>query len=487
MIGNVKPLNMLKEPNSLKQNTQTAKWVGVVLSVVVFFLLFFLLPSDLHREAKVAIAMTVSAIILFITEALSFGHISLLIILVTCFTQIVSIDVAFSGFSSGAMFLIIGGMMIAKAVNDTPLTQRMTYYVLQKFGSTTSRVLAGIILISQVQAFFIPATAVRATLLLPVVVSLLQSFDHQRNPNIRRQFMLGVAFGGNISGTAILPAAIGNVLAVEILNIYLGKTISYFEWLLYAFPIWILLIPTIWYIIRKVYPAETREIQGIKKEMNNQLKGLGKVTIKEIRCLVILGITVLLWMTESIHHMHPAVPAIFAAVVLSLPKIGVTTWENVIKINLDTIFVLGATLSLGTILNETGAIEFLGGFLQAGWIVESMKHSLLAVILIVFITQVYHLGVSNVSTAIVTLLPVLIGIATPIGVDPVFIVFTSSLVCLHGFILVVETMPNIIAQGSGYISQKEFIVPGIWATVASSLIMIVVAATWWKWIGFIPY
>ncbi|MBP1931061.1 SLC13 family permease [Ammoniphilus resinae] len=486
MIGNVKPLNKLDKQKSIEQKTQAVKWVGVILSVVIFLLLVFMLPKELHREAKLAIAMTVSAIVLFITEAFSYGQISLLIILFTCFTQIVSIDTALSGFSSGAIFLIIGGMMIAKAVNDTPLTQRMTYYVLQKFGSTTSRVLAGIILISQVQAFFIPATAVRATLLLPVVISLLKTFDHQLNPNIRRQFMLGVAYGGNISGTAILPAAIGNVLAVEILNIYLGTSISYFGWLLYALPIWILLIPTIWYIIRRVYPAESQEIQGIRKEMKEQLQGLGKINVREIRCLIILGITVLLWMTESFHHMHPAIPAIFAAVVLSLPKIGVTTWENVIKINLDTVFVLGATLSLGTILNETGAIQFLGGFLQAQWLVDSMRHSLLAVILVVIITQIYHLGVSNVSTAIVTLLPVLIGIATQIGVDPVYIVFAASITCLHGFILVIETMPNIISQGSGYITQKEFIVPGIWATVASSLITVIVAATWWKWIGFMP-
>jgi sodium-dependent dicarboxylate transporter 2/3/5 len=362
----------------------------------------------------------------------------------------------------------------------------MTYFILLKFGSTPPKVLAAIILSSQVQAFFIPATAVRATLLMPVVTSLLKSFDYKAYPNIRRQLMLGVAFGGNVSGAAILPAAIGNVLTVEILNIYLHKSISYFQWMLYAFPIWILMIPTVWFIILKTYPAEVKEISGIKEEMKNKLSEIGPLSFIEKKCLITLGITVALWMTESIHHMHPAIPAVFAVVVFSLPKIGVIEWENIIKINLDTIFVLGITLSLGRVLNETGAIAYLGALLNANWLATGLQHPVLAVFLIVMITQIYHLFVSNVSTTIVTLLPVLIGLATQIGIDPLFITYTAAITSLFGFIIVIETMPNIIVQSSGYISQREFIIPGLWATFASVIITVVVAATWWEWIGLIP-
>lgn len=313
----------------------------------------------------------------------------------------------------------------------------------------------------------------------------MKMFDYRAHPNIRRQLMLGVAFGGNISGTAILPAAIGNVLTVEILNLYLHTSISYFRWLWLAFPIWLLLIPAVWYIIRRTYPAEIKEIPGVQEVMEKRLHELGPLTWAEKRCLAILTVTVGLWATESLHHMVPAIPAIFAVILLSLPGIGVTSWENTTKINLDTVFILGITLSLGKVLNETGAIQYVSQMLEHKWLINSFHIPIFAILLVVLFTQIYHLGVSNVSTAIVTLLPALIGIADRAGADPVAIAFSAALTCLFGFILVVETMPNVLAQASGYIGQRDFLIPGIWATLASILITMFVAATWWRWIGFI--
>jgi hypothetical protein len=74
---------------------------------------------------------------------------------------------------------------------------------------------------------------------------------------------------GHDDGPAILPAAIGNVLTVEILNLYLHTSISYFRWLWLAFPIWLLLIPAVWYIIRRTYPAKIKEIPGVQEVMES--------------------------------------------------------------------------------------------------------------------------------------------------------------------------------------------------------------------------
>jgi sodium-dependent dicarboxylate transporter 2/3/5 len=476
-------MNMAGRRKREKQ-TEWRVW-GAIVGVIVFGALFFLLPAQVDSKARITLALTGLAIIFWITETLPIGQTSFLILLVIGFTGIVPLDTALSGFSSGAIFLIIAGMMMAKAVNETLLIHRLTYYILMKIGSSTSRILAGIIMISQIQAFFIPATAVRTSLLLPAIIHLMRSFDYRAHPNIRRQFMLGVAFGGNISGTAILPAAIGNVLTVEILHMYLHINISYFQWFLLAFPIWLLLIPTVWYILVRSYPAEVKEIPGIREEMAQRAQELGPLTSAEKRCLLILIGTVVLWMTESLHHMPPAIPAVLAVFLLSMPCIGVASWKDTTDISLDTVFILGITLSLGKVLNDTGAIRYISSLLEHDWLTSGFHTPVLAVLFVVLLTQLYHLGVSNVSTAIVTLLPVLIGIAGKAGADPVMIAFTAALTCLFGFLLVIETMPNVLVQASGYVAQREFLIPGLWATLASILIMVLVAATWWKWIGFI--
>ena len=41
---------------------------------------------------------------------------------------------------------------------------------------------------------------------------VIHTVDAKPHSNLRKMIMLGVAFGGNISGTAVMTAAIGNIL-----------------------------------------------------------------------------------------------------------------------------------------------------------------------------------------------------------------------------------------------------------------------------------
>src|SRR5699024_2672834 len=96
------------------------------------------------------------------------------------------------------------------------------------------------------------------------------------------------------------------------------------------------------------------------------------------------------------------------------------------------------------------------------------------------------LGVTNVSTAVITLLPVLISLSAQSGLDPVVMSVLSAVTLLLGFILVVETMPNVVAHSTGRVEQQDFLLPGILSTIASIFIITLVAYTYWQWIGFWP-
>src|SRR5699024_450479 len=55
----------------------------------------------------------------------------------------------------------------------------------------------------------------------------------------------------------------------------------------------------------------------------------------------------------------------------------------------------------------------------------------------------------------------------------------SPVSLLLGFLLVVETMPNVAVRSTGRVSQKDFLWPGMWATPANVVIMTLVAYTYW--------
>ena len=471
------------QPNRIKMSGNI---VSFLFSTVIFLGLLFLLPEDIDWSAKATISIMVYGLLLWAFESLPLGMTSVLVLVLLLFLHTVSVDVVLSGFASPAVFLIIAGMMIAKGVNETPLMNRVTYWMLQKWGSSAKGIFIGIFLLMQIQAFFIPATAVRASLMVPVVVSILKSVGAQKGSNFSKLMLIGTAYAGNISGTAILTAAIGNILTIEILQLYVGRTISYLDWFLYTFPIWLILIIVIPYIVWKCFPPEEYSFDKLQSTMREQNQELGRLTSSELKCIVILFITVLLWMTESLHGYHPTVPALMAVFLMAMPGIGFVEWKKLVNINFDLVLLIGATLSLGFALIESGAIELLEVLITSEYILNVFSNPWISIFVVILVSQLYHLGVTNVSTAVVTLLPVLISLSLQTGLDPVVISFASAITMLFGYILIVETMPNVVVHGTGLVSQKDFYLPGILSTIASTIVTLIVVFTWWKWLGFWP-
>ena len=376
--------------------------------------------------------------------------------------------------------------MIAKGVNETPLMNRITYTLLAKWGSTAKGIFIGLFLLMQIQAFFIPATAVRSSLMVPVVLSVLKSAGARKGSNFSKLMLVGTAYAGNISGTAVLTAAIGNILTIEILQLYVGRSLSYLDWFLYAFPIWVLLIVVIPYIVWKCFPPENFPFHLLHKQMEKKKESMGALSKSELKCILILSLTVFLWITQSIHGYHPTVPALMAVVLMAMPRIGFVTWTKLVNVNFDLVLLVGATLSLGFALIESGAIDLLEVLVTSENILNIFANPWFAILIVILLSQIYHLGVTNVSTAVVTLLPVLISLSLQAELDPVVISFTSAITILFGYVLVVETMPMVVVHGTGMINQRDFYLPGLLATTASTIITLIVAFTWWRWLGFWP-
>lgn len=470
-----------------KDKGKVKKVVSLLIAAGIFMLLYFGLPDIFSYEARVMTAVVSFGVVLWALEPIPIGLTALLILVLMLILNLADTSIVYSGFASPATHLVVGGMMIARAVNETALVKRVSYYIVKKWGATAKGLLGSMIVVQQIQAFFIPSTAVRTTLVIPISTLIVNSIGAKPGSNLRKMIMLGIAFGGNISGTAILTAAVGNILTVELLIRYAGINITYFQWFLYTLPLWLILIPGIWILLYKYFPLkeEQKSFPHIKEEMDLKMKELGAVSFKEIRCLVILLFIVGLWITEPYHGLHPSVPALIGAVVMSLPGVGFAKWENVVKINYNTVLLLSVTLSMGYGLIDSGAVDRIGEYISVGWFLESIQNPVIAAIFVIILAQVFHKLVSNVSAAVVTLIPIMISVAENAGVDPLPLAFIAGVTSLFGFLLVVETMPNLVVHSTGLIEQRDFLVPGILVTIMTTIATIFVALTWWQFIGLI--
>lgn len=74
-----------------------------------------------------------------------------------------------------------------------------------------------------------------------------------------------------------------------------------------------------------------------------------------------------LWLTDSWHGLDPAVPALFDAVLMVTPGIGVLSRTEVERgAGVGLVFVIAASLSLAHTVLATGAATWLGTWLVAG-------------------------------------------------------------------------------------------------------------------------
>ena len=457
-------------------------YLALLAACVIFLVIIYTLPDHLSWSLRATVGITGASVWLWVLEPIPLALTSLLVIVALPVLHATSLDTALVGFSNGSTFLIMAGFMMAQGVNSTTLGKRFANYSIIRFGGSIHGVLLGVLLAPQILSIFIPATAVRTTLLLPAVMAVIISMKLSRNSNVAKLLILGLTFGTAISGVGLIPAAVANVLTVDLLRNILGLEIYYFTWFKITWPVWFLMIPFTWLILPKLFPPETTTLDI--NQLKVELKKLGKLSTHEKKCLIILTLTVTLWMTESIHRLPTAVPAILATVLMGMPGIGIANWDKLKDIEWGTVILIGASLSMASALNNSGAADFLAGqLLSFPGLQAGLSNPILVVLLLTLLTHFYHLIVTNISTVVLTLIPIMLQIALKLGINPLLVAMTINLATLFGFILVVQTLPSVITYSTGIYTSRDLFRAGFCLTIVSVIVMMFTALVWWPMIG----
>ncbi len=453
-----------------------AAWI---LSASAFGGLLVFLPPEVPWPARATLALTAGLIVLWALEPLPLEQTSLLIFAGLTIIPGLPVEQALRGFATGSTALVLFGYMMAAAVNSIPLGRRIALKIISVFGPTPGGALAGIFVANQIMSFFVPGYAARNALLLPAVTSIGDTIG-PKAPNVRRLLALGLAFSGSISGIGLIHAAVANPLAAELIGAYRGRPLGFFEWMLAAYPISWLLSAVAWLILIWLFPPEIKQVPGGRESLDGELRRIGPLGSDEKRCLAILLLTVGLWLTEPLHGLTPGVPAMIAALLLAFPGIGVTRWEKLLQISWGTTLFFAASVSLGTALASTGAAEVLARFIFGGsWAIGVMTAPVLSVIVISVLVQVYHLAVPLVASLVAVVVPIILIMARATGANGVVLGFTTAITAVMGFVLVVESLSNVIAYSSGYFSSRDLAVSGLFLTAAATLALGAAAAWWW--------
>ena len=462
----------------------TKKTIGLVLGPILFtFIMFFFNGDGLSLEAKAVLASAAWVAIWWITEALPIAVTALLPIILFPLSGGLSLKETTASYGHKYIFLFVGGFILAIAIEKWNLHKRIALNIIKIVGTNVVQIILGFMVATAFLSMWISNTAT-AVMMLPIGMAIIAQLkdnpDTIQDENLifGKALMLAIAYSASIGGMATLIGTPPNLVLAGVVQESYNVEITFSQWFSFGFPISILFLVLCWLYLTKVaFKFKQKKFPGGQTEIKRQLKELGKITFEEKTVLVIFGLTAFAWITRSF-FLKKFIPAIddtiiaiiFAVILFILPSSKkdkkLLTWDDAVKLPWGILLLFGGGMALASGFDSSGLANWIGSQMTS---FSSIPLILLLFILIAsvnFLTEI----TSNLATTAM-LLPVLVSLASAIGVHPYFLLVGATVAASCAFMLPVATPPNAVVFGSGYLKIEDMVKKGIWLNIASIVLL----------------
>lgn len=245
----------------------------------------------------------------------------------------------------------------------------------------------------------------------------------------------------------------------------------------------------LYFVMTRMMPLEITDAPGGRQGIRESLADLGPIKMSEIKLLIISIALLGFWSTEGILHRFDTSSTTIAAVaIMFLPGIGILTWKEAQpRIPWGTVVLFGIGISLGTALLQTKGAIWVADLVVADFGLRNATAMFILGVLSLFLI-VIHLGFASATALASAMIPIVIAVlqsvATP-GINVVGLTMLLQFVVSFGFILVVNSPQNMVAYGTETFSTRDFIRTGLVLTVIAFALVMLLGATYWRWLGYV--
>jgi sodium-dependent dicarboxylate transporter 2/3/5 len=474
-----------------------AQRVGLWLGLGMFALLLWLpAPAGFAPAAWRAAALATLMAVWWATEALPIAATAMLPLAAGPLLGIVPVERAGHGYGSSTIFLILGGCLLALALERWQLHRRIAFYIVARAGSSARRLVLGMMSATAFVSMWVSNTST-TLMMLPVAVSIagLVAPDHEQASDERRNFstaiVLCVAYAATIGGLATLIGTPTNALAVAFMDQTYGVRPSFAEWLVFGVPCsLVLLVGAWWVLVAFSHPFHLPDVARARDLVSAEAHALGPLTVPERRVAVIGAAAAVAWVASPWLKALPGLGALsdmgiamLAGLALFLVPSGVPRGGTLLhgqdfrRLPWDTLFLFGGGLALAALIQDSGLSGHIGDLLGgiAGW------PPLVVTGVVVLVVILWTEFTSNVATA-ATFMPVLAALATATGQPVLDLVVPAAVAASCGFMLPVGTAPNAIVYGSGRVRMRDMMRAGFVVNILSWGVIIAVSAVTLRWL-----
>ena len=478
-----------------------AKAKPILFGALVFFLLLWLpTPEGLTREAWSVVALAALMAIWWSTEAIPIPVTSLLPIVALPLLNISTSGAATAPYAKPVIFLLLGGFITAMAMQKWHLHRRIALWIVSKAGNQPSHLIAGFMAASAFLSMWISNTAT-SLMIIPIALTVANTLVPQnaKGHNFTTGLLIACAWAASIGGLGTYIGTPPNIFVKAFIEESTGQEILFFQWMLFAIPVVLAMLPLAWIILTKfAFRFDPNLVQGGQSVIEKERKETGAITPAEKRVAIILCTMAILWMTrqlfvnnETITSLLPFVKyltdshiAVLGALAMFLIPNGMHSsqtdnleddqnkgdfllqWEDATKLPWGVLLLFGGGLSLASAIQSSGLAIWIGEGLSVLTTAPLFLMVFAIVLLVVFLTEF----TSNTATT-AALVPVMAAIATAGDFNPIMLAVPVAMSASCAFMLPVATGPNAVVFSSGYLKVTDMMRAGLYLNILGSFVV----------------
>lgn len=456
-------------------------------------------PDGLSAEGQAAAAVTLLMGFWWLGGVLPMAVTAMVPLVAYPLLGVLSGRDAAAPYADPLIFLMLGGMVLAWAMEEVGLHRRITAALLapEAVRRSPERVVFALMVATAAVSSFVNNTAAML-MMLPLALGLAAHVGDDRR--VRAAFVLSTAYAASIGGVATLVGTAPNAVFAGLLPKVSGREVGFLEWMLVGVPFVGLAIPTAWWVVNRfALPLPSGSGARVPPAPPPaREEGQAVTTAVLLACFV-------LWLTRSSVDLgwvewrgwgrllpvriDDSFVAVAGSMVLFLiprraPRAEADrpgddgaearflfSWRRASRaLPWSVLLLLGGGYAMAAGLTSSGLADWaaggLGGLAALPGPVAVLGISVGVAFLSAF--------TSNTATTQMVL-PLLGAAANQAGVDPVVWMLPATISASCDFTLAVGTPPNAIAAESGGVSQADMAFAGVTLNLLCAVLATAVA------------
>lgn len=393
---------------------------------------------------------------------------ALLPILVNALFPVVDMSALLAQYASETVALVFAANLVCLSWTYTGLDKRIALRVLCIVGTSLRQQICVWMLLSALLSAILP-NAVVAAITIPIAVSMLQFAGEGElsSSRVSSFILLAVSWGISIGAAATPLGGAMNLVALTYIDAYLGRSVSYIEWMSKMIPYTTLLLIIVLACLL-LNPQTNRRIQITKAYFKKKYRGLGRWRRGEFLSLGLFLVAATLsmfnsWVTKAIPGLKPAycfmMFGILSFCIVDETKKPLMTWKYANSgMMWGMLLLFGGSLALGKLMSESGTSELLGN-----WIAGIGIQSKFAIIAVLAFSACLLAEVTNSTTAAAVVVPVAISLAQRMNKDPIPLIYIVAMSFNSSYILPVSFRAIPVSYG---MNQRDLSRYGMLAAVS---------------------